>query len=707
MKINVYSMRLHFIVIAIIVFALFGASVTYDFVWDDTVITVGNKVYEDFDLGGIFFSPANGLEYLPVRDISVALEYRLWGWNPAGFHFTNVVLYLLNALALYLMTLKIASLLLPERKESVLKGIAFITTMLFVVHPIHSEVVNFITGGRNQLLASMFFFLSCYFYLIFIRTGTGGGIKYYVAALLCFVLAVFSKAIAITLPVVLLLVVAFSGKGTRTRKALALIPFFVIAGVAFIIFRNVAVGSGMVNEGQVIVFGSMDYSSKVAIATQIPFFYFKKLLVPDGLSVMYQVKFSRTISDAVVILSFVVLAAIFCIGFILRRKHPEVLFSLLWFMITLGPVLNLFLTTPVVADRYVYIASYAPFFLLSTLLLHGMHKSIRRWAFMFLVPAAAVLSIICYERNGVWKSEKTLWEDTIRVSPEATDAYSKLVNIYMGEGDRHKAEAMLEELEELNPASGKREYLNGVRQAREGDFSGAIISFEKVVSEDKTNIDAYYMLGSIYEKMGESEKAIESYMYTMASGKIDPGGIKDLSKQRLEILRDRLRPEFDAFRKEVNENPSDLNARVRLAMALDRVGMYDEALKGYKELIRLGGDNWGVYFNIANVYKKKGRLEEAASYYEKSLLFNKDNPRAYNSLGIAYRSLKRFDKAIEAFERAIGIDENYSYAYFNLAVTYFQLGDRENALRYFNHIGQSFPDLKGMVSDYVGQLQGD
>jgi hypothetical protein len=364
------------------------------------------------------------LEYLPIRDFFVALEYLVWGWNPVGFHFINVVLYLLNALALYMMTLKIASLLLPERIESVLKGIAFLTTMLFVIHPIHSEVVNFITGGRNQLLASMFFFLSSYFYLMFIRTGTGGGIKYYAAALMCFVLAVFSKAIAITLPVVLLLFVVFSGKGTRIRKALALMPFFVIAGVAFIVFKAVAVGSGMVNEGQVIVFGSMDYSSKVAIATQIPFFYIKKLLVPDGLSVIYQVKFSRAISDAVVILCFIVLAAFLGIGFVLRRKHPEVLFSLLWFMITLGPVLNLFLTTPVVADRYVYIASYAPFFLLATLLSHRMHKSIQRWAFMLIIPAAVVLAIICYERNGVWKSEKTLWEDTIRVSPEATDAYS-------------------------------------------------------------------------------------------------------------------------------------------------------------------------------------------------------------------------------------------------------------------------------------------
>jgi tetratricopeptide (TPR) repeat protein len=697
-------MKLHFVVIAATVFALFGGAVTHDFVWDDNVITVGNKVYEDFDLGGIFFSLANGLEYLPVRDVSYALDYLIWGWNPAGFHFTNVVLYLLNALALYVMTLEITSLLFRDRTEQLLKGVAFLATMLFVVHPVHSEVVNFISGGRNQLLAGMFFFLSCFFYLKFISTETGGS-KYYTVTLLCFLLSVFSKATAIIQPLVLLLFVAFSSKDLRIRKALALIPFFVIAGAVFFLFRAVAVSSGMVNEDQVIVFGSRGYSSRFAIAAQIPFFYAKQLLIPEGLSVMYRAGFSRTISDPVVILSFAVLIAIFVIGFVVRRRHPEVLLSLLWFMIALGPVLNLFLTTPVVADRYVYIASYAFVFLLAAVFLHGIREGLRRRALILIVPAIIVLSIICYERNGAWKSDKTLWESTLEVSPRAVDAYSKLVTIYMSEGDQNRAATMLEKLEELNPSSGKREYLNGVRRAREGDLSGAIISFEKVASSDNNNIDAHYILGTIYEKTGEHEKAIENYMGALSSGKIDPEGIKDLARQRLEALRDGLKPKLDALRKEVIEKPSDLNKRVRLAMALEKVGMYDEALEGYNELIRLGGDNWGVYYNIANINHKMGRLEEAASYYEKSLLFNKNNPRAYNDLGIVYRTLKMFDEAIGAFERAIRIDRNYGFAYFNLAVTYFQLGDRDNALRYFGNIEQSFPALKDRAHDYVSQLQ--
>lgn len=705
MKVNLFSMRLHGIVIAIIVVALFGGSVTNDFVWDDTVITVGNKVYEDLDLRGIFLSLANRLEYLPIRDVSYAIDYVIWGWNSAGFHVTNVGIYLLNALALYLMTLKVLPLLINDLEEKTSRVISFLATILFVVHPIHSEVVNFVSC-RNVLLSGVFFFLSCCFYLTFIRMEPGGGIKQYLFALTCFVLAILSKATAIILPLVLLLFVMFNNRGMRMKRAIELMPFFIIAGVAFIVFRTVAVKSGMINEGQVIVFGAMNFSSKLAIAVQIPFFYLKKLLVPEGLSVMYQAGFSRTISDAIVILSLLALAAIFLISIALRRKYPEVLFSVFWFMITLGPVLNLFLTTPVVADRYVYVPSYAFFFFSATLLLHRIHKSMRRLAIILLFPVVAVLSVICYERNGAWKSQKSLWEATVRVSPEAADAYSKLATIYMNEGNQHKASIMFEKLQKLDPASRQREYLDGIREAREGNLSEAIALFEEVVSADSNNIGALYRLGILYERTGEYEKAIGQYLKAIASGKIDPDGTKNLANNRLDALRNRLRPDLDIMRKKVNENPSDLNSRVIMAMTLDKFGMYDKALEEYNELLNRGGDNWGVYFNIANIYYKMGRLEEAASYFKKSLLFNKGNARIYNDLGIVYRSLKRFDEAIVAFERAIAIDKSYGFACFNLAVTYFQIGERENAVRYFSQIEQSFPALKDKAHDYMSQLQG-
>lgn len=700
MKINIDDMRLHFVVIAIAVLALFGGSLSYDFVWDDNVLTVGNEVYENFDLGGMFFSLGNRLEYLPVRDISYALDYLIWGWSPIGFHLSNIVFYLLNALFLYVMTLEITALLFPDKDERCLKGVAFVTTMLFVVHPIHSEVVNFVSC-RNVLLAAMFFFLSCFFYLRFMKVESGG--KYYAAALLCFVLSLFSKATSIILPVVLLMFVAFGGKGMR--KALALIPFFIISGAVFFLFKSVAAKAGFMNEGQFLIFGASSWISRVAVAAQIPFFYLKKLAVPQGFSALYPEDFSRILLDTDVILSLLALSAAFGIGLALRRKYPAVLFSQCWFMITLVPALNLFRATSAVADRYAYISSYAFVYFFAVVLLLGSHEVLRRWSLILLVPAIGVLSFVSYERNGDWKSEKTLWEAAVKAAPEATGALSKLGGVYIREEDYDKAFSVFEKLKELRPIDKSLEYHKGVLSLRRGDLSNAIAYFEEVIAAEGGNINVNYMLGMVYKTTGNYGKAIESFMNVMRSGSLDATGKKDLAREQLNILRAKISSRWVSLRKEVLKDPADLNAKASLALALDSAGMYDEALDLYAELIRLGGDKWNVYYNMANIYDKTGRGEEAVIYYDKSLLLNKNNPNIYNNLGILNRGLGKFDASIDAFKKAISIDRNYGYAYFNLATTYFQLGDSENALRYFRLVAKSFPELKDKTYEYMRQLE--
>ncbi len=75
--------NLHFILIFIVIFAVFGNTLYFNFVWDDTPLLLGMDVYREFHLKEILLSPANGLEYLPVRDISYGIDFMIWGENPA------------------------------------------------------------------------------------------------------------------------------------------------------------------------------------------------------------------------------------------------------------------------------------------------------------------------------------------------------------------------------------------------------------------------------------------------------------------------------------------------------------------------------------------------------------------------------------------------------------------------------------------------
>ena len=74
----------------------FSKSLLFEFVWDDNILLVGQESYQSADIKDLILTPINGIEYLPIRDLTYILDYLIWGWNPIGFHLTNLILYILN-----------------------------------------------------------------------------------------------------------------------------------------------------------------------------------------------------------------------------------------------------------------------------------------------------------------------------------------------------------------------------------------------------------------------------------------------------------------------------------------------------------------------------------------------------------------------------------------------------------------------------------
>src|SRR6266568_3562313 len=222
---------LHLLFLFAVITAVFASSVQNDFVWDDKVFLVGNRVYRDFDLGRIFFSLANGLEYLPVRDISFALDFFIWGAKPFGFHLTNLILFFVNTIAIYFFTAEVVLLLKHEHEPDTDHGIftvPFLTALFFAVHPINNEAVYFITC-RNVLLSALFFFLSLCLYVKFLRGAASGRWVYYCGALCCYLLSIFSKATSIILPLILLVLILVSRQRNIRQRLLETVPFFFVS----------------------------------------------------------------------------------------------------------------------------------------------------------------------------------------------------------------------------------------------------------------------------------------------------------------------------------------------------------------------------------------------------------------------------------------------------------------------------------------------
>jgi tetratricopeptide (TPR) repeat protein len=696
----------HLVIILVCAAATFGRAACFDFVWDDRVLLLGQDAYETFDLRRIFFSLANRLEYLPLRDLSYALDYALWGENPFGFHLTNLLLYLLNTVCVYTMTLRLMTTLfageraLPERRT---ENVALLTALLFAVHPIHSEAVSFISC-RNVLLSGLFFFLSCHFFLKHLGAADGKGQAPYAASLACCALAIFSKATAVVLPGVLVLMAAFDARTWR-EKLPRLVPFVVIALAATILFKLVAAQAGLINPDHVIVFGSRSIATRLAVAAQVPFFYLGKLLLPIGLSAIYDLKLANGVGDPKVWLCLLALAAAVVLAVCLRRRRPEFAFALGWYLVTLFPVLNLYATNPLVADRYAYLPSYSFAFLASAILFLALPKIPKIATHSLAAAAIAILAFTAWAQNGTWRNDETLWKRTIDASPTAWKAYNNLGAHYFAQEEYEKAFTLLEQLAERRQSDDTLRLFQARYALQQGDPLGAIELLEEHSFSQESPHQISYLLGQAYERSGNLQKAIDSYSDVLNKGGHSPEEVVMIARSRLEKLQAKASDQLEDRRKAIAANPSNLNQRAGLAIALDRAGLHDEALRHYTELSRRGGDNWSLYYNMGIALAKLEKYEEAVASYEKSAALNPGHAPTYNHIGIALTKLREYDRAIRAFETAMQLDPNFESAPFNLATLYFRLGDKENATRAFDRVLRSFPQLKNQASPYLEALR--
>lgn len=402
--------------LVVVAVMLYANTLSGGFVWDDNLFT-SNQAYWGFDFGKIFFSLANGLEYQPVRDLSYLVDIALWKGSPFGFHLTNLLLFVVIAVQVYKLAGRLA--LFPRQQENAPPRwfVPLLAALIFTIHPLKSEVVAWVTQ-RNTLLATLFFLFSVSFFLRYLEKSEK---KMLALSLVSFILAIFSKAIVVTLPLLLLFLMLLQ-KGATWRKEkiwVALAPFFVVSGAAaglyIVIARKTTVISGA-------YFGSC--SERLAVALQIPFFYLKKTLLPTDVAAFYAENFARSLAAPPVLLAAFLLAVVIGVAWRLRNSFPEILIGGGWFMITLLPVSNLLATSPVAADRYLFLPSFGLAFSGAML--------ISRLPVPLKARSALALLILCFfailtvQQNRIWHDDISLWRQTSQRSPHVAGVWYNL-----------------------------------------------------------------------------------------------------------------------------------------------------------------------------------------------------------------------------------------------------------------------------------------
>lgn len=687
---------LHLAILVIASVAVFFTTLFNTFVWDDHVILLGKEIYRNGDLLRIFTTPANGLEFLPLRDITYVIDFKIWGENAFGFHITQLVLYAANIIAVYWVALLLAPVLVPSVVETGKGALwALLAALLFSVHPLHVEPVAFVMA-RNVVLSGIFFFLSigCYCrYMEGYRKNWN-----YSLALAFFVAAGLSKATTIILPLMLLTILVLHPL-KRKKDFLLLLPFFAVGGGFFLLHRTVALTSGMMNPS-IIRFGSGNLFSRFATAIEMPFFYIQKFLLPFGLSVEYHPSFSTSFRDAKSVGALIVLAAVATAVLLSRKKYPWAFFGLLSYLAMLLPVLNLFPTHPVVADRYMYLPLFGLCVMTAAILvrLHSISRFASMGCAMIVIVSWGILTM---GNIKVWRDDVSLFSHAIASDRQATQARINLASVLFDRKDWERAQKVLLELQAVDPSSPYLDYYQGLRRYHDGDYAESLLSFRRAIMLNESFIGALFFAGNAYERLGQWTEAAAMYARVAISHEADASARKPAAAERLRRLQAASGNELASLRGKAGKGDAD--ALAELAVSAERLGLWDEAENAYRQLSKTM-PSWQVYFNLGNVLKKKGNFEAAEASYRQSALLNPGYADTWNNIGAVLKERQRYKDATVAFQKALEVNPRFAFAWFNLGDTYFRLGDGAAAEDSFRKAAAANPALAPKVNAYLNRL---
>jgi len=648
---------------------VFADSLRNGFVWDDWDLVVNNVTYHAFDLKRIFFAKANALEYLPLKDLSLATDAQLWGTAPFGYHLMNLLLYLAGLVATYSAVRKMALLVGEARAEAV----AFWTTLIFALHPLHAEVVNFVTQ-RNTLLAALFVFLSLNMLLTGMmtqRTLLKG------LALAFFLLATFSKAIVVSYPIFLLVLLLYvpESKVSFREKGALLFLFIVTAAAAAWVHVSIASTTGIMTN-DLLRFGAGSPVLVIVKALQIPFFYIRMLLAPYPLTVEYGIPFVTGPVVVPALLSMAGLIVLLGAAWLVRRTHPLITLGVVWYFAALVPVLNLFPTHPVVADRYAYLAVFG--FALACVGFLQAVTDRRRVAAAVLGSVVVLYGGLSFSRTMDWRSDLTLWQSAVAVDPAIPRA--NLAEALWKQGRYQEA---LQTLREENDRSGSSTYslYEGLFFYQQGKLDDALRSFQRSAAEGgDTNKDVLVALAQTYERKGEDQAALEQYLKAAELKRVGvDSSIENKIRGGIERMQTRFSPRIEALRRAADSSPRGPRESAALAIALHTTGQYDEAEKWYRHTLELDSSNWAMWYNLGLVFMKKNQCADALPCFERALLSVPRNRDILNNAAICQGDLHHDAAAERYFKQALEADPRFFYAVFNLGRLYFRLGNAPQA----------------------------
>jgi len=490
-----------------LVFILYAGTLKYDMLYnfDDDAYFADIRITE-LNTANVkdYFSDYYLGMYQPLPVLSFAIVYKLFPGSMQAQRMVNLLFHCINILLV----------LLVVKKLSGNQYIAIFTALFFAIHPMQVESIAWISARSNLMFSG--FYLGAVLTFASIRSKPVWW--YWVLVYLLFLLALFSKVTAATLPGLLLLIHRYLGRKFNTIQFLPYLPLFLLSGVFIYIGIQASSAFGHITDmGQVYTI-----TERLILFFHTLGVYLYKFLAPVNQSVLYlfPIKENGILPVSYFVTAFLTIAATASLIWVnLKMRNIEaskaILFGIAFFLITISIVMPLkWSRTIILAERYTYLPYIGLSMALLMILFHifkGKSRLIQNFFVSLLVLFVIGFVTLTFLRNKVWENPDTLFTEVIENSPgkaESSMAYYNRGNEFFRLKNAEKAISDYSAAIKIYPAYHEAFYNRGLVFYLSGENNSAIDDFTSTIAIKDDFTDAYINRGAAYRNIGMYDLAL-------------------------------------------------------------------------------------------------------------------------------------------------------------------------------------------------------
>ena len=764
-----------YLIIAAVGLVAYSNTFSNPFVFDDGIQIATNAMIKSLSnfalyLKGHHFSLAEGFYFFSpgriVGYLTFALNYAVSGLDVTGYHVFNLAIHVLNSVLVYfLVTLTFRTPYfqgsgagnqglgtsnqrgpVPGSQYPVPDFIALFSALLFVSHPVQTQAVTYVSQ-RFASLATLFYLLSLAMYIkgrlasqkqIEVeakgkkKSSLTSASTFYVLSLVSAFLAMKTKEISFTLPLIVVLYEFLFFSAPLRKRLLFILPMLLLLIIIPLTLLGVHRSLGeLLSDVTNITRVQTNISRTDYFLTELTVIptYIRLIFLPINQNLDYDYPVYNYFFTPKVFLSFIFLLVLFgtAVWLLYKSQRAErgaqsaasfsephafyrlIGFGILWFFITLSVESSIIPIVDVIFEHRIYLPS-AGFFIAVTagvcLLVNRLamrdakgteqgakdstqsaeskafgplrfFKDPKPYAIGSLLFALliVVLASATVMRNAVWRSEAGLWEDVVKKSPRKARGLHTLTGIYLRTGRIEEARSLLKELSEMTIDS---------RDVREG----------------------YYLdLAALNSQTGALDEAEAALRMALEVNRNSLQAYGDLCS--LYIKKNQLQEAFDACNNALRIVPNYPPTLTELSTVYRKLGKIDEAIRSAETALIYDPEYAPSHNNLGLAYVQRKKFTEAAMEFRNALLLEPSFAEAYNNLAGTYMVSGKYANAIEELRKAVQIDPNYVQSHYNLGAIYYVTGNRPEAMKELAILQKMSPRDADALTAFMQQKQGE